>query len=170
MGQWDTGQTVGYWSVALETVKLQEMAENLQRSGMNDLLPYAAWLTALVATAGSLFFSEVMDLPPCILCWYQRIAMYPLVLVIGVGIVMRDAKWKYYALALSLVGLAIAIYHNLLYYNLIPESITPCKEGISCTTVQIEWLGFITIPLMSLTAFVIVSIVSVLYRPNRSSY
>lgn len=170
MGQWDTGQTVGYWSVALETVKLREMAENLQRSGMNDLLPYAAWLTALVATAGSLFFSEVMDLPPCILCWYQRIAMYPLVLVIGVGIVMRDAKWKYYALALSLVGLAIAIYHNLLYYNLIPESITPCKEGISCTTVQIEWLGFITIPLMSLTAFVIVSIVSVLYRPNRSSY
>ena len=170
MGQWDTGQTVGYWSVALETVKLREMAENLQRSGFNDLLPYAAWLTALVATAGSLFFSEVMDLPPCILCWYQRIAMYPLVLVIGVGIVMRDAKWKYYALALSLVGLAIAIYHNLLYYNLIPESITPCKEGISCTTVQIEWLGFITIPLMSLTAFVIVSIVSVLYRPNRSSY
>jgi disulfide bond formation protein DsbB len=170
MGQWDTGQTVGYWSVALETVKLQEMAENLQRSGMNDLLPYAAWLTALVATAGSLFFSEVMDLPPCILCWYQRIAMYPLVLVIGAGIVMRDAKWKYYALPLSLTGLAIAIYHNLLYYNLIPESITPCKEGISCTTVQIEWLGFITIPLMSLTAFVIVSIVSVLYRPNRSSY
>jgi disulfide bond formation protein DsbB len=89
--------------------------------------------------------------------------MYPLVLVIGVGIVFRDAKWKYYALPLSLTGLAIAIYHNLLYYNLIPESITPCKEGISCTTVQIEWLGFKTIPLMSLTAFVIVSIVSGLY-------
>ena len=137
---------------------------------MNELLPYGAWLIALVATAGSLFFSEVMDLPPCILCWYQRIAMYPLVLVIGVGIVTRDARWKYYALPLSLVGLAISIYHNLLYYNLIPESITPCKEGISCTTVQIEWLGFITIPLMALTAFVLVSVIAFLYKPRSAEH
>ena len=137
---------------------------------MNDLLPYAAWLTALVAMAGSLFFSEVMDLPPCILCWYQRIAMYPLVLIIGAGIVMRDARWKYYALPLSLVGLAISIYHNLLYYNLIPESITPCKEGVSCTTVQIEWLGFITIPLVALTAFVLVSVIAILYKPNKAEH
>lgn len=143
------------------------MAENLQKARFNDLLPYAAWLVALVATAGSLFFSEVMDLPPCILCWYQRIAMYPLVLIIGVGIVMRDARWTFYALPLSLVGLAISIYHNLLYYHLIPESITPCKEGISCTTVQIEWLGFITIPLMALTAFVLVSVFAFLYKPNK---
>ena len=152
---------------ATKTVNIKKMAENLQRSGFNDLLPYAAWLTALVAMTGSLFFSEVMDLPPCILCWYQRIAMYPLVLVIGAGIVLRDAKWKYYALPLSLTGLAIAVYHNLLYYHLIPESITPCKEGISCTTVQIEWLGFITIPLMALTAFAIISLLSFLYRPNK---
>jgi len=142
------------------------MAENLKRSGVNDLLPYAAWIVALVATAGSLFFSEVMDLPPCILCWYQRIAMYPLVLVIGVGIVMRDARWKYYALPLSLTGLTIAVYHNLLYYHLIPESITPCKEGVSCTTAQIEWLGFITIPLMALTAFILISVISLLHRPD----
>ena len=148
-------------------IKIKKMAENLQRSGLNDLLPYAAWITALVATAGSLFFSEVMDLPPCILCWYQRIAMYPLVLVIGVGIVMRDARWKYYALPLSLTGLAIAVYHNLLYYHLIPESITPCKEGVSCTTVQIEWLGFITIPLMALTSFVLVSAIAFLYKPSK---
>lgn len=146
------------------------MAESLKRSGINDLLPYAAWLVALVATVGSLFFSEVMELPPCILCWYQRIAMYPLVLVIGVGIVTRDAKWKYYALPLSLVGLAIAIYHNLLYYSLIPDSITPCKEGISCTTVQIEWLGFITIPLMALTAFVLVSVIAFLYKPRSAEH
>ncbi len=146
------------------------MAENLHRSGTNDLLPYASWLVALVAMAGSLFFSEVMDLPPCILCWYQRIAMYPLVLIIGVGIVTRDVRWKHYALPLSLVGLVIAIYHNLLYYNLIPESITPCKEGISCTTVQIEWLGFITIPLMALTAFVLVSVFAFLYKPNKAEH
>ena len=132
---------------------------------MNEFLPYAAWIVALVATAGSLFFSEVMELPPCILCWYQRIAMYPLVLVIGVGIATRDLNWKKYALPVAIVGLVISIYHNLLYYGLIPESIAPCKEGISCTTVQLEWLGFITIPLMALTAFVLVTIFSLPYRP-----
>ena len=142
------------------------MAENLQRSGINELLPYAAWIAALVATAGSLFFSEVMELPPCILCWYQRIAMYPLVVIIGVGIIRRDARWKYYALPLALIGLAISVYHNLLYYNVIPESISPCKEGISCTTVQIEWLGFITIPLMGLTSFILVSALTVFYKPS----
>lgn len=141
------------------------MAEPSGRPDLNSILPYAAWVVALVATAGSLFFSEVMELPPCVLCWYQRIAMYPLVLVIGVGIVMRDARWKYYALPLALAGLAVSVYHNLLYYGLIPESITPCREGISCTTVQIEWLGFITIPLMALTAFVLITIFTLFYRP-----
>ncbi|CAN5833006.1 disulfide oxidoreductase [soil metagenome] len=123
-----------------------------------EMLLYAAWFVALVATVGSLFFSEVMQLPPCVLCWYQRIAMYPLVLIIGAGIVMRDRRVKFYALPIALAGLAIAVYHNLLYYGLIPDSITPCTQGISCTSVQIEWLGFITIPLMSLTAFVLVSL------------
>jgi disulfide bond formation protein DsbB len=115
---------------------------------------YLAWIFALLATVGSLFFSEVMQLPPCVLCWYQRIAMYPLVLIIAVGIILSDRSVKFYALPLGLGGLFIAIYHNLLYYGLIPDNITPCTQGISCTTVQIEWLGFITIPLLSLTAFI----------------
>lgn len=143
------------------------MGENLQRAGLNGQLPYIAWAAALVATAGSLFFSEVMDLPPCVLCWYQRIAMYPLVIVIGVGIVMRDARWRWYALPLSFTGFAIAVYHNLLYYHIIPESIAPCKEGISCTTVQIVWLGFITIPLMALAAFTLITVLSFIYKPNK---
>lgn len=116
-------------------------------------LLYVAWVIALISTVGSLFFSEVMGLPPCVLCWYQRIAMYPLVIVIGVGIIMQDYRMKYYALPLCLAGLALAIYHNLLYYGIIPESITPCTQGISCTSRQIEWLGFITIPLLALIAF-----------------
>jgi disulfide bond formation protein DsbB len=127
---------------------------------------YAAWIIALVATVGSLFFSEVMNLPPCILCWYQRIAMYPLVLIIAVGIVLRDRRMKYYALPVCLSGLAISIYHNLLYYGFIPDSITPCTQGISCTSVQIEWLGFITIPLMALAAFVSISLCLLFYKPK----
>jgi disulfide bond formation protein DsbB len=136
-------------------------------SGINAVLPYAVWVTALIATAGSLFFSEVMDLSPCVLCWYQRIAMYPLVLIVGTGIAMRDVRWKTYSLPLMLAGLAVSIYHNLLYYGVIPESIMPCKQGISCTTVQIEWLSFITIPLMALMAFVLVCALTLLYRPGK---
>lgn len=119
-----------------------------------SILPYLAWGIALVATVGSLFFSEVMGLPPCVLCWYQRIAMYPLVLIIGGGILTQDNRLRFYALPLCVAGLLISIYHNLLYYGILPESILPCTAGVSCTSRQIEWLGFITIPLMALAAFV----------------
>jgi disulfide bond formation protein DsbB len=131
---------------------------------LNNYLPYLAWTIALVSMVGSLFFSEVMDLPPCVLCWYQRIAMYPLVLIIGIGIINQDNRVKIYALPLCLIGLAISIYHNLLYYGLIADSIIPCKEGVSCTSRQIEWLGFITIPLMALTAFVLIAFCLIFYR------
>ena len=96
-----------------------EQIENSQTIKSNDGLLYPAWIIALVATVGSLFFSEVMQLPPCVLCWYQRIAMYPLVIIIGIGIITRDgSRMKNYALPLCLIGLAISIYHNLLYYGL----------------------------------------------------
>jgi disulfide bond formation protein DsbB len=129
-------------------------------------IPYAAWIVALVATGGSLFFSEVMELPPCVLCWYQRIAMYPLVVIAAVGIVLGDRRWKWYALPLAATGFLISVYHNLLYYGLIPESFTPCTEGISCTSRQIEWLGFITIPLMALVSFSLVLILLFIYKPR----
>lgn len=148
-------------------MEIEQIKESSLKS--NDVLLYLAWIIALVASVGSLFFSEVMNLPPCVLCWYQRIAMYPLVSVIGVGIVLRDNHLKSYALPFSLIGLAIAVYHNLLYYGLIPDSITPCTEGISCTSRQIEWLGFITIPLMALTAFVSISLCLLFYKQEKNA-
>ena len=120
-------------------------------------LLFLAWITALFAVAGSLYFSEIRYFPPCVLCWYQRICMYPLVAILAVGILRRDSNVAYYVLPLSLAGLAISIYHNLLYYNIIPESAAPCVAGISCTTVYIEWFGFITIPLLSLAGFAFLS-------------
>ena len=114
---------------------------------------YLAWVIAAVGTAMSLFFGEVMGLPPCTLCWYQRICLYPLVVLLAVGIVRRDDGVVGYALPLVIAGLAIAIYHNLVYYGVIPEALTPCSGGVSCREVQIEWLGFITIPMMALGAF-----------------
>lgn len=118
---------------------------------------YFAWVQACVATLGSLYFSEVMDLTPCVLCWYQRILMYPLAVVLAVGILRRDSGVYLYVLPLSLLGAGISVYHNLLYFGVLPESVQPCVLGISCTTKQIEWLGFITIPLMALTAFVVIN-------------
>lgn len=144
-----------------------EQIKDSRETKPDSILPYLAWVIALVATVGSLFFSEVMGLPPCVLCWYQRIAMYPLVAIIGSGIIMRDARMRYYALPVCLTGLAISVYHNLLYYGVIPESITPCAQGVSCTSRQIEWLGFITIPLMALTAFAGVALCLLLSNSER---
>lgn len=114
---------------------------------------FICWLVAMVSTLGSLFFSEVMKFPPCILCWYQRICMYPLALVFLMGLFPFDKNVIKFSAPLVITGFVIAIYHNLLYYNILPESAAPCVQGISCTTVQIQWFGFITIPFLSLMAF-----------------
>ena len=135
-------------------------------AGGRELPAYLAWVVALLATVGSLFFSEVMGLPPCVLCWYQRVAMYPLVLIIATGIVARDRRMRAYALPLCLAGLAVSVYHNLLYYGVIPETLTPCSEGASCAERQIEWFGFVTIPLMGLASFAAVALCLFLYRPT----
>lgn len=114
---------------------------------------YAAFTLALAGTLGSLFFGEVMKLPPCTLCWYQRICLFPLPIILAAGIALRDPRMGAYAMPLVLAGLAFAGYHNLLQFGVIPESLSPCTTGVSCGTRQVEWLGFITIPLMALGAF-----------------
>lgn len=120
-------------------------------------------LIATFSTLGSLYFSEIAKLPPCVLCWYQRICMYPLVIILSVGIWKKDKNAIFMALPLAVIGTAIAIYHNLLYYNIIPESLAPCTSGISCTTKQLELFGFLTIPLMSLVAFIAITTLLLTY-------
>ena len=122
-----------------------------------EFLHFGILFQATAAMLGSLYFSEVMKLPPCVLCWYQRIALYPIVFLAVVGIIRDDKKLASYILPLSTIGLVISIYHNLLYWHLIPESITPCTLGISCTTKFFEWFGFITIPFLALIAFVVIT-------------
>lgn len=94
--------------------------------------------------------------------------MYPLVIIVGVGIILRDRNLKSYALPVSLLGLAISVYHNLLYYGILPESIAPCTQGISCTSEQIVWLGFITIPLLALAAFTIIALCLMFYKSENA--
>ncbi len=113
----------------------------------------ANFLLVLSGVLGSLYFSEVMGFPPCVLCWYQRICLYPLATVFAVAILTNDQGYKKYALPLAVVGLVIALYHNLLYFGVLDEGLSPCTKDLSCTTKQIEWFGFVTIPLLSLLSF-----------------
>ena len=117
------------------------------------ILIFISWIFATVSTLGSLFFSEIMLFPPCLLCWYQRICMYPLVLILLAGMFPLNRSVLKFSLPLVICGWLIAFYHNLLYYQILPESAAPCVQGVSCTSVHIEWLGFITIPLLSLVSF-----------------
>jgi disulfide bond formation protein DsbB len=115
-------------------------------------LLFACWLIASTSALGSLFFSEVMGFAPCILCWYQRIAVFPLVLILPMGLFPFDANAAKFALPLTLAGLLTAVYHNLVYAGLMPQSIQPCTQGVPCTEKYIELFGFVSIPLLSLLA------------------
>lgn len=137
---------------------------------LKENLAQLALLTTASSTLGSLFFSEVLKLQPCVLCWYQRICMYPMVLVLAVCIWKKDKNLPFFVLPLSVIGTIIAIYHNLLYYKIIPESLAPCTLGISCTSRQIEWFGFITIPLLSLIAFGIIDILILIYKKQQITH
>ncbi len=122
---------------------------------------YLAFGVALMAMLGSLFFSEIMNLPPCVLCWYQRISLYPLVFLLPVAIIRKSKDIYYYALALLIPGFVVSLFHNLLYLKIIPENVSPCVAGISCTTKYFEWFGFITIPLLAFVVFVILILLMV---------
>ena len=132
------------------------------KESMSSSIVFLCFLVASVATLGSLFFSEVMHFVPCSMCWYQRIFMYPLVLIFLVNLLYPDDKVFKYAIVLVLVGLLFSIYHNLLMFDIIPESVVPCVSGVPCSTEYINWLGFITIPLLSLVAYLMLFILLIL--------
>ena len=125
---------------------------------------YIAWVQALIALSGSLYFSEIRHFTPCILCWYQRILMYPLVIIIGVGIFRKDKLLYQYVLPLSILGTLIAFYHVLLQNGILPEAVAPCILGASCTIKYIGYFGFITIPVMSLTVFLMITICMYIFK------
>ena len=116
-------------------------------------LLFAAWLVAALSTLGSLFFSRVMEFPPCVLCWYQRIFLFPLVLILPAGLFPFDRRVLKFSLPLVAAGWLTALYHNLLYAGIIPENIQPCSKGVSCTEEYIEIFGFLSIPMLSFLAF-----------------
>jgi disulfide bond formation protein DsbB len=127
-------------------------------------LLFAAWAIALLSTFGALFIGEVMGKTPCLLCWYQRAFMFPLAVILGVACYLSDAAVWRYALPVAAVGLLIATYHNLLFWGLIPEDIQPCGAGPSCSSADLNLVGVIPIPLLSLGAFAALTLLLLILR------
>lgn len=124
---------------------------------IEEYAPALALLVALVATLGSLYYSEVRGFIPCTLCWYQRILMYPLVAILLVGLVRRDPGLAAYVLPLSLLGILFSSYHYTLQLGLWGGESAACRVGVPCSGRYVNYLGFITIPLQALTAFLLIS-------------
>lgn len=132
------------------------------------MLLFAAWLVACVSTLGSLFFSYVMEFAPCVLCWYQRICLFPLVIILARGLFPLDLHAVKYALPLAGVGGCLAFYHSLLYAELIPADLQPCTQGISCTEAHIELFGVLSIPYLALMAFIALTTILIVLQRRTS--
>ena len=117
-----------------------------------------AWISSIIATLGSLYFSEVMHFIPCTLCWYQRIFMYPLAIILGVAVYHNDKGIRKYALPLSIIGMMISGYHMLLQKVPYLKQFEMCTSGVPCSQDYINWLGFITIPMLAFVAFTIITV------------
>jgi disulfide bond formation protein DsbB len=130
---------------------------------------YAAWVIALMSMAISLYFSDIRGFVPCNLCWYARILMYPLVVIIGIGIIRRDRNWVAYAAPLVAVGWILELYHSLLQWGVIPEIVTKCLINVPCTTKNIDYFGFVTIPFLGFLAFTAIGVCILVYRSDNST-
>jgi len=115
-----------------------------------------AFMVALVATLGSLYLSEVAHFVPCRLCWYQRIAMYPLPVLLGIAWWRHDESVRWYAVPLASIGGCISIYHILVEHFPSLESSRVCEAANPCTIRWVERFGFLTIPAMALCAFALI--------------
>lgn len=139
---------------------------------MNLIRRYAvhlAFLVSVVAMSGSLYFSEVKHFAPCDWCWYQRILMYPLVLILGISIWKKDHMVHRYVLPISMLGATMGTIHYLeqkagLLTRLFGDT---CSNGIPCSGMYINWGGFITIPFLSLTAFILIFLLMSLHKKQK---
>jgi disulfide bond formation protein DsbB len=120
------------------------------------------WFISIIAFLGSLYFSEVRNFIPCNLCWYQRILMYPLVILLFFGTLKKDRNVLIYSLPFAIIGFFISMYHYSLQKFDFMKRMYACEVGEPCDTYYINWLGFITIPFLAFLGFTLI-IVSVIY-------
>ncbi|MGG3449970.1 disulfide oxidoreductase [Domibacillus aminovorans] len=134
------------------------MSGQIKASFIRNYALYAAWIVAVIATLGSLYFSEIKEFVPCELCWIQRIFMYPLAIILGIAAFNNEMNMKKYVLPLSIIGGSISFYHYLVQKVPGFAEIKPCVQGVPCNIQYINWFGFVTIPFLALTAFTLISI------------
>ena len=133
----------------------------------NGLWLLFAWMIAVAATLTALFIGEIVGQTPCNLCWFQRIFMFPLAIILGIATFRSDSSIKFYALPLVGLGAAIALFHTLIYFGLIEEAIVPCtRAGPSCAGEAMTILGSVPLPLASLIAFAAIGGLLFLCRPG----
>lgn len=123
------------------------------QSGLKSYSLELSFSLATIATVGSLYFSNILGYEPCRMCWFQRIFMYPLVLILGIGILFEDDNVTDYALPLTMIGLPIALYHSLIQRYSQFQSSGCSVLSVSCSTEYTFHFGYITIPVMAFTAF-----------------
>lgn len=123
---------------------------------MNKFI-YLAWFQSFIAVVGSLLAEYAFNIPACSLCWYQRIFMFPIFIVMCVAVFRKAGDFCYYILPLSIMGLSVSIYHSVLFYRASSVLNLVCSTGASCTDKSLEIFGFITIPLLSFLAFAFIT-------------
>ncbi|TFB13296.1 disulfide bond formation protein B [Filobacillus milosensis] len=140
----------------------------MERLDKQQMFLYLAWIVSLVATLGSLYFSGIKGFIPCELCWYQRILMYPLTIILGIATFQNERFIKKYVLPIAIIGCSISIFHYL--EQKVPgfAEIKPCASGVPCNVEYINWFGFITIPFLALIAFSIVIILMLFIKISKN--
>ncbi len=147
---------------ALGSVGMRNWYESIRLS-MEGLGLRLAWVMALIATLGSLYYSEIAGFLPCEYCWYQRIAMYPLVIILGIAIVKGHAWIRPYVLGLAIPGAVIAVYHFVI--ERFPDlQVGECNLCIPCTVAWFRKFGIVTIPFMAFVSFAVIITVLLLDR------
>lgn len=136
-------------TVALASGRLRHL------QAVRDLLLPLAFAIAVVCTIGSLYYSGVAHFRPCRLCWWQRISMYPLVPILGIGLLRRDRAAAFYGLPLAVMGLGWAAYHTQLRW--FPDQGSSCELEAACTSVWVNTFGFVSIPFMAAAGFLAVT-------------
>jgi disulfide bond formation protein DsbB len=149
----------GLGVLLLATLALPGGRSYLRREarGRERLLVGLAWGVAAISTAGSLYYSQVVGFLPCVLCWYQRIAMYPLVLLLAVGLVEPGRATARYGLPLSIGGLAVALYHVMIQLRPALEATGVCDASVPCTARYLSVYGFVSIPVMAAGGFLLIT-------------
>ena len=133
------------------------------RNGVGQAALPLAFGVALTCMLGSLYMSEIAKFPPCELCWFQRIAMYPQVLLLGIAALRRDVLVKWYCVPLAMIGLGISIYHYLV--ERFPSTVTySCTGEVPCSTVWVWKFHFLSIPAMAGIGFALITVLALLAR------